>query len=161
MLQPTWFDPSPEEFSFLESLQELSDLKNWEEWNTTRLIYADWLAERQDPREVIVRANWFHSGYLNRHKKRFDKWRVDLDYTIDTSTCNKRIAMLLSGVVINAYWLLHFAPGTLCVLFPSSTKFQHLRFTYCPERSIRTLPFDIGAHREGFLALFREPKTEF
>ena len=161
MLQPDWFEPTADEKGFIFSLNYFAEEEDWREWNTTRLVYADWLAERSDAREVIVRAEWKLAGKINRKNGLvFYRWQVTLPKSINTLTCNSRAAMMIAGV-LNGYWLLHFSPGSLRLQPPGDYNVKKLRFTHCEFRNPGIVPFDIGAHRDGLLALFQKPKREF
>jgi uncharacterized protein (TIGR02996 family) len=148
--------PAEGEAGFVEALGGLTP--NSIEWETARLVFADWLAERGDPREAVVRARWVRKSARKRKGSPLEFWTALLPRPWPAPALGRR--WKLFGGCVNATWLLHFAPNTLKLQPPWGWRggaLEHLEFTYYPARLQDVWWYDAGAHLEGFACLFKGP----
>ena len=123
-------DPTP----FREALREYALAKRWADWDVTRLVFADWLADHNLVEEHAARAYW----KLVWSKRRTYQFRV----------AGPRTTLLLSSQRpklvrrLNARPLLGFFPGSLRLLHftrPRDGSCFLYDFSWCPLRSLTTL----------------------
>ncbi len=122
----------PKERAFREELFTLAKAQDFKAWNQTRLIFADYLADRDDPEEEAVRADWKCIAILlspSRLGRQGVPWCFKLHVPIIYEENRVAIGRF------NAKWLLGFTPGSL--LIRSAQSRQVIRLTWCPNRDRR------------------------
>ena len=115
----------------------------WPDWHTTRLVFADWLEERDRPEHAMCRADWRHVWEKRpmRDTGRSDPPPDVVLFEVATSGPTK------GGVGrLNATTLLHFAPSALKLLRHIDRHQDSIirwptyavQFSWCPSRARAT-----------------------
>lgn len=154
-----------EEEGFIAELDEQASKDEWKDFAAIRLIFADWLAERGDPREGITRAPWRMTErrmVADGTSVLRETWEVGIPPSGKWRDPEHRM-MIMFGHTVNAWRLLHFPIGTLKLMDDFQgrrpTAIFQLRFTF----QLRRLSFnwyDIGAVHGGFMAFFNTDGKE-
>lgn len=147
---------------FRDHLRDAALRRDWSSWDAVRLIFADYLADSDDPEEYAARADW-RCPWTSNHQGE----PVIFKFSVPGLRGVQPLGLKSLRGRYNARPLLGFGSGSLRLLrsFHDRGQGHRYEFSWCPDRDAlhfadgtpsnkRWLRPDAGCVRHGFLWLW-------